>query len=50
MAIAAVMIADLFVGLNTHVWTWWVWFAVSIGIILVWIWTVSVFQLLYELS
>jgi phospholipid-translocating ATPase len=41
MVLAAVMVADLHVGLNTKVWTWWVFFAVALGICLVWIWTVS---------
>jgi phospholipid-translocating ATPase len=41
MVLAAVFAADLFVGLNTHVWTWWVFFAIALGIVLVWIWTVS---------
>ena len=42
MAIAAVMAADLFNGLNTHVWTGWIFFAVFLGIVLVWAYTVSV--------
>jgi phospholipid-translocating ATPase len=40
MVLAAVMTADLFNGMNTHVWTWWVFFAVSLGIVLVWLWSV----------
>ncbi|TFK89441.1 phospholipid-translocating P-type ATPase [Polyporus arcularius HHB13444] len=39
MAIAAVMTADLFNGLNTHVWTAWIFFAVALGIVLVWAYT-----------
>jgi hypothetical protein len=37
MFFAAVFAADLFVGFNTLIWTWWVFFAVAIGIVLVWI-------------
>lgn len=40
MAVATVTIANAFNGLNTWAWTGWVWFAVSIGIILVWAYTV----------
>ncbi|KAI0748707.1 phospholipid-translocating P-type ATPase [Daedaleopsis nitida] len=36
MVIAAVLAADFFNGLNTHVWTGWVFFAVALGIVLVW--------------
>ncbi|KAF8507334.1 phospholipid-translocating ATPase [Hysterangium stoloniferum] len=39
MAISAVTIANTFNGLNTHAWTGWVWFAVSIGTILIWAYT-----------
>ncbi|RPD56361.1 phospholipid-translocating P-type ATPase [Lentinus tigrinus ALCF2SS1-7] len=39
MAIGAVMTADLFNGLNTHVWTGWIFFAVALGIVLVWAYT-----------
>ncbi|KAI0647599.1 phospholipid-translocating P-type ATPase [Trametes meyenii] len=39
MAIAAVMAANLFNGLNTHVWTGWIFFAVALGIVLVWAYT-----------
>jgi phospholipid-translocating ATPase len=39
MAIAAVMVANLCNGLNTSVWTGWVFFATFIGIVLVWIYT-----------
>jgi len=41
MAIAAVMVASLFNGMNTNVWTGWVFFAVFLGIVLVWVYTVS---------
>jgi hypothetical protein len=40
MVLAAVLTANLFVGFNTHVWTWWVFFACALGTVLVWIWTV----------
>ncbi|KAK7038221.1 phospholipid-transporting ATPase [Favolaschia claudopus] len=36
MAISAVITANLFNGLNTNVWTGWVFFAVFLGIVLVW--------------
>ncbi|KZT27329.1 phospholipid-translocating ATPase [Neolentinus lepideus HHB14362 ss-1] len=39
MAVAAVMAANLFNGMNTGVWTGWVFFAVGIGILLVWAYT-----------
>ena len=41
MVIGAVMCVNAFNGLNTHAWTGWVWFAVSIGIVLVWLYTVG---------
>ena len=41
MVLAVVSVANLFNGLNTAAWTGWVFFAVSIGIILVWAYTVS---------
>ena len=41
MAIAAVMAANLFNGLNTDVWTGWVFFAVFLGIVLIWVYNVS---------
>lgn len=41
MVIAAVFTANLCNGLNTNVWTAWVFFAVFLGIVLVWIYTVS---------
>lgn len=40
MVLATVTIANVFNGLNTHAWTGWVWFAVSIGTFLVWAYTV----------
>jgi phospholipid-translocating ATPase len=40
MAISAVMVACLFTGLNTNVWTAWVFFAIFLGIVLVWLYTV----------
>lgn len=40
MAISAVMAANLFNGMNTNVWTGWVFFAVLVGIVLVWAYTV----------
>ncbi|KAJ7137876.1 phospholipid-translocating ATPase [Mycena epipterygia] len=39
MVIAAVISVNLFNGLNTNVWTGWVIFAVSLGIVLVWAYT-----------
>ncbi|KAJ7907347.1 hypothetical protein B0H13DRAFT_2332504 [Mycena leptocephala] len=39
MVIAAVLSANLFNGLNTNVWTGWVFFAVFLGIVLVWVYT-----------
>ena len=41
MVIAAVLTANFFNGLNTNVWTGWVFFAVSIGNALILIYTVS---------
>ncbi|KIY50739.1 phospholipid-translocating P-type ATPase [Fistulina hepatica ATCC 64428] len=39
MCVSAVMVANLFNGLNTNAWTGWVFFAVSLGIVLVWAYT-----------
>ncbi|KAL7423375.1 hypothetical protein Q5752_002678 [Cryptotrichosporon argae] len=39
MAIAAVMVANLFSGLNIDAWTGWVWFAVFLGPFLIWVFT-----------
>lgn len=41
MAIAAVLAANLFNGLNTYAWTGWVFFAVAVGPVLVLAYTVS---------
>lgn len=40
MVISAAIAANLFNGLNTKFWTGWVFFSVSIGIILIWAYTV----------
>jgi len=40
MAIAAVMVANLFSGLNIDAWTGWVYFAVAFGPILIWLFTI----------
>lgn len=47
MVFSAVIVANLFNGLNTNVWTGWVFFAVSIGIILLWLYTVRGYSYLY---
>ncbi|KAF7986654.1 hypothetical protein HWV62_26488 [Athelia sp. TMB] len=39
MAIAAVLTANLYNGLNTTAWTGWIWFATFLGIVLVWLYT-----------
>ncbi|KAF8205548.1 phospholipid-translocating ATPase [Mycena galopus ATCC 62051] len=39
MAVAAVLTANLYNGLNTAVWTGWVFFAMFLGIVLVWLYT-----------
>lgn len=41
MVLATVMIVNMFNGLNTAAWTGWVFFAVSLGIVLVWAFTVG---------
>lgn len=41
MVIAAVLVVNAFHGISTSAWTGWVWFAVTIGVILIWIYTVS---------
>lgn len=41
MAIAAVLAANLFNGLNTYAWTGWVFFAVALGPVLILAYTVS---------
>lgn len=40
MVISAAIVSNLFNGLNTRVWTGWVFFSVFIGIILIWAYTV----------
>lgn len=35
------MVANMYNGLNTNVWTGWVFFAVFLGIVLIWLFTVS---------
>ena len=40
MAVAAVMVATFFNGMNTIAWTGWVFFALGIGIVLIWAYTV----------
>ncbi|KAK0464027.1 phospholipid-translocating ATPase [Armillaria novae-zelandiae] len=39
MALSAVVTINLFIGMNTNVWTGWVFFAVLIGIIIIWLFT-----------
>ncbi|QRW01507.1 phospholipid-translocating P-type ATPase [Ceratobasidium sp. AG-Ba] len=39
MVVATVMAVNAFNGLNTRAWTGWVWFAVTIGVVLVWAYT-----------
>ena len=41
MVIGAVMVANIFTGLNTDSWTGWVWFGVLFGPVLIWIYTVG---------
>ncbi|KAG2138285.1 hypothetical protein DEU56DRAFT_886925 [Suillus clintonianus] len=41
MVFATVIVVSLFNGLNTNVWTAWVFFAVFIGIIILWLFTAS---------
>jgi phospholipid-translocating ATPase len=41
MVIAAVLTANFFNGLNTNVWTGWVFFAVALGNVLILCYTVS---------
>lgn len=40
MVIAAVIVVNAFHGISTSAWTGWVWFAVTIGVILIWVYTV----------
>ncbi|KAF4615383.1 hypothetical protein D9613_002558 [Agrocybe pediades] len=39
MAMSSVLVADIFTGLNGTAWTWWLTFAVFIGIIVEWVFT-----------
>ncbi|KAF8315252.1 phospholipid-translocating ATPase, partial [Clavulina sp. PMI_390] len=39
MVISAVMVVNAFHGISTSAWTGWIWFAVSIGVILIWAYT-----------
>jgi phospholipid-translocating ATPase len=43
MVIGAVMVANAFTGMNTEVWTVWVWISVLVGPVLIWAYTVSLF-------
>lgn len=45
MVFAAVIVTNLFNGLNTAVWTAWIFFSVFIGIVLVVIYTVSCYHI-----
>jgi phospholipid-translocating ATPase len=47
MVISAAVAANLFNGLNTRVWTGWVFFSVFIGIVLIFAYTVRLPPLLY---
>ncbi len=40
MVFSAVFVANLYNGLNTNVWTGWVFFAVALGIVLLFLFTV----------
>ncbi len=50
MVIGAVMVANIFTGLNTDAWTVWVWFGVLFGPVLIWIYTVRTVWLMMYLS
>jgi hypothetical protein len=41
MVIGAVMVSNVFTGLDTHSWTGWVWISVLIGPVLIWVYTVG---------
>lgn len=41
MAIGAVMVVTVFVGVNITTWTSWVWWVLGIEILLIWVYTVS---------
>jgi phospholipid-translocating ATPase len=45
MVMAAILAANLFNGLNTNVWTGWVFFALALGIVISWAYTVSVIRI-----
>ncbi len=49
MAIGAVLIATLFVGVNIATWTNWVFFALGIEILLIFVYTVSTLSAFYIL-
>ena len=40
MAIAAVLVTNIFTGFTATAWTWWIFFAVFIGIVVQWVFTV----------
>ena len=40
MAIGAVMIVTIFVGVNITTWTSWVWWTLGIEVLLIWVYTV----------
>lgn len=44
MVFSAVFVANFYNGLNTSVWTGWVFFAIALGIVLLWLFTVRVFS------
>ncbi|KAG8996124.1 hypothetical protein FRB94_008549 [Tulasnella sp. JGI-2019a] len=41
MVISAVIVLNLFHGLSTYAWTWWIWFSILLGIVFVWIFTLG---------
>lgn len=49
MAIAAVVVVTLFVGVNIATWTGWVFFALGIEILLIWVYTVCTMMLTLSL-
>ena len=49
MAIAAVVVVTLFVGVNIATWTGWVFFALGIEIVLIWVYTVCTVMLTLSL-
>lgn len=40
MAISAVLVANIYTGFTATAWTWWIFFAVFVGIIVQWVFTV----------